>query len=80
LIADAFEKALPQFERAFQSTPLGEKGWTMDDLFQCLYARIQRNARRALEERGAIQPAQPHDNGIAWSFRAEKVGSENGRE
>lgn len=80
LIADAFEKARPQFERAFQSTPLAEKGWTLDDLSQCLYARIQRNARRTLEERGAIQPAQPHDNGIAWSFWAEQPGSENGHE
>jgi DNA-binding transcriptional ArsR family regulator len=79
LIADAFEKARPRFERAFQSTPLAEKGWTLDDLTQCLYARIQRNARRTLEERRAIIPPQSHRNGIAWSFWAEQLESTNGR-
>jgi transposase-like protein len=80
LIAGAFEQARPRFERAFQKTPLAEKGWTLDDLSQCLYARIQRNARRTLEERGAVKPPQPHSNGIAWSFWAEQLKSQNGQE
>jgi DNA-binding transcriptional ArsR family regulator len=70
-IADLFQAARQQFERAFQTTGLPEKGWNLNDLSQCLYARIQRKARRTLEERGAIPPAQPHRNGIAWSFWAE---------
>lgn len=80
LIANAFEQARPRFESAFQSTPLSGKGWTLDDLSQCLYARIQRNARRMLEERGAIQPPQPHSNSISWSFWAEQPESPNGLE
>jgi DNA-binding transcriptional ArsR family regulator len=79
LIADAFEKALPDLERGFNASALAEKGWTLVDLSQCLFARVQRDARRKLEERGAILPPQPHNNGIAWSFWAEKPGRKNGR-
>ena len=80
LIADAFDKALPRFEHVFQTTTLSQKGRTLDDLSQWLFARVQRDARRKLEERGTVLPAQPHSNGIAWSFWAEQVKSQNGGE
>ncbi|HYJ91214.1 MAG TPA: winged helix-turn-helix domain-containing protein [Pyrinomonadaceae bacterium] len=72
MVADAFVKALPKFERAFKSSGLPEKGWDLKDLSQCLYARIQRTARRTLEERGVVVKPNPHRNGVAWSFWAEK--------
>lgn len=75
LIADLFEKARPKFERAFQSSGLPEKGWTFDDLSQCVYARIQRSVRRLLERRGSVEPPRQHRNGIAWSFWAEQLGN-----
>jgi predicted transcriptional regulator len=78
-IADMIEMARPEFDAAFAKTPLPARGWTMDDLSQCLFARIQRTARRKLEERGAIKPAQAHRNGVAWSFWAEMSENGNGR-
>jgi DNA-binding transcriptional ArsR family regulator len=75
LIADAFENARPRFERAFRTTSLPANGWNLDDLSQCVYARIQRKARRLLEDRGAVVPARQHKNGVAWSFWAEKLES-----
>lgn len=74
-IAEAFEKARPRFRQAFKTTGLPEKGWSLDDLSQCLYARIQRKARKILEERGAVKPPQPHRNGIAWTFWAEQTNA-----
>ena len=41
---------------------------------------VERNARRTLEERGALKPPQPHSNGVAWSFWAEQLQSQNGNE
>jgi len=77
--ADLFEKARPSLERAFEDVALTERGWTFDDLSQCVFARIQRDARKLLEQRGAILPAQQHSNGIAWSFWAEQLGPGNGQ-
>jgi hypothetical protein len=67
-----FEERLDRFDEAFQSTSIAKKGWSMGDVSQCLFARIQRRARRVLEERGTLLPAQPHKNGAAWVFWAEK--------
>jgi len=72
-LAELFENAKPSFERAFQASGLAEKGWSFDDLSQCAFARIQRAARRTLEERGAIRPPGEHRSGVAWSFWAEKL-------
>jgi hypothetical protein len=77
-IVEMFENARPEFEEAFQSSRLPEKGWTFEDLTQCLYARIQRNARRTLEVHGNIKSPQPHQNGIPWSFWAEQLEPPNG--
>jgi predicted transcriptional regulator len=74
-IADLIENSRPALEEAFRNTEMHEKGWTLDDLSQCMFARIQRKARRLLEERGVIRPAQPHRNGVSWSFWAEQVES-----
>ena len=71
--AELFEKAKPSFERAFEASGLAEKGWSFDDLSQCAFARIQRAARRTLEERGTIRPPDQHRNGVSWSFWAEQV-------
>lgn len=74
-----FEEARPRFEQAFQNTELVNKGWTLDDLSQCLFARIQRSARQKLEARGSVKPAQPHGNGVVWSFWAEQTERNNGK-
>jgi len=76
IIADSFDKARKQFESAFEGSGLPDKGWTFDDVSQCLYARIQRNARRMLEERGSVQSPKPHRNGVSWSFWAQQLGDE----
>jgi DNA-binding transcriptional ArsR family regulator len=71
--ARLFEERLSRFDEAFQKTSIAKKGWSLQDISQCLYARIQRNTRRMLEKRGTLQTAQPHKNGITWAFWAEKV-------
>jgi DNA-binding transcriptional ArsR family regulator len=70
-----FREARPRFERAFETTGLAESGWSLDDLSQCLFANIQRTARRTLEEVGGVKPVEPHRNGVSWSFWAEKLSS-----
>ena len=74
-----FREARPRFEAAFQTTRLAKAGWTIEDVSQCLFARIQRSARRTLEESGSVKSAEPHRNGVSWSFWAEKLSS-NGSE
>jgi DNA-binding Lrp family transcriptional regulator len=68
-----FEEARPKFEEAFETTGLKDKGWKFEDLSQCAFARVQRNARRMLEERGSVKPPSTHRNGVAWSFWAEQM-------
>ena len=70
--ADLFEKRLKHLERIFSQTGLAERGWEFKDMTQYLYACVQRGAREQLEERGALRPAEEHDNGVAWSFWAEE--------
>jgi DNA-binding transcriptional ArsR family regulator len=72
-IAEVFEQARPKFEQAFEKTALGAKGWEFADLAQYFYACIQRSARRTLEERGTLQQAEKHRNGVEWVFWAEEL-------
>lgn len=69
-VAEVFEQARPRFEQAFRETALEEQGWEFTDMTQYLYACVQRGARKLLEERGALRPAEKHRNGVEWSFWA----------
>ena len=71
-VAEIFEKARPQLEKAFNKTTLGEREWELADLTQYLYACVQRGARKILEERGTLPLAQKHRNGVEWIFWAEE--------
>lgn len=75
-IASLFEDRLPRFEEAFKHSTLVEKGWSLQDVSQCLFAHIQRRARQTLEDRGALVPAKPHRNGAVWSFWGERPSAE----
>ena len=70
-IADMFASAYPQFETAFNESGVAASGWTFDDLSQCVFARIQRNARELLEHRGLVSKPKPHRNGAVWTYWAE---------
>ena len=74
-VASAFEEAAPRFQTAFDRTGLEQAGWKFTDLTQYLYACVQRGARRRLEERGLLQPAENHRNGAEWVFWAEEAES-----
>ena len=71
-VADIFEENLPQLERTFDKMTLAEQGWEFADLSQYLYACVQRGARKLLEQRGTLQPAEKHLNGAEWIFWAEE--------
>ena len=71
-VATLFARSVPKLERAFGKTGLKEKGWDFQDLAQYLYARVQRRARVALEESGALPRPRKHRNGSDWLFWAEE--------
>ena len=75
-IVSLFEGCLPRFEKAFEHSTLAERGWSLKDVSQCLFAHIQRRARQTLEEKGSLLSAQPHRNGAVWSFWAERPVAE----
>jgi DNA-binding transcriptional ArsR family regulator len=77
--ADLFERRLKHLERIFSRTGLAERGWEFADLTQYLYACVQRGAREQLEERGALRPAEEHQNGVAWAFWAEEPQADGDR-
>ena len=54
-MAALFEKKRGQMERAFRKTGFASRGWELADVTQCLYANVQRNARRLLEQRLAAR-------------------------
>src|SRR5215207_10961069 len=47
-IAELFASAYPKFQQAYDESGLAGSGWTFDDLSQCVFARVQRNARELL--------------------------------
>ena len=77
-VVETFEQARPHFEDAFKRTTLAGKGWEFTDVTQYLYACIQRGARKRLEERGLLRPAEKHRNGVDWTFWAEQP-EQNGK-
>ena len=74
-VATVFEDAEPRFRAAFDATGLEEAGWKFTDVTQYLYACVQRGARRRLEDKGLLQPAETHKNGATWVFWAEESES-----
>lgn len=79
-VAKIFEKARPRFEQAFGKTTLAKQGWEFADLTQYLYVCIQRGARKLLEERGTLSPAEKHRNGVEWVFWAEESSADANKE
>ena len=75
-MAALFEKNRHKLERAFQRTELEDHGWNFSDVAQYLYARVQRQARHLLEERGALPARHKHGNGAEWIFWAEEAPGE----
>jgi len=71
-IAALFERKRSKLERAFRKTGLAEQGWELSDVTQCLYANMQRHARRLLEQKGLLTPPQKHANGAEWIFWAQE--------
>jgi DNA-binding transcriptional ArsR family regulator len=76
--ADLFARRLPRLERAFARTDLAARGWDFADVAHYLYARVQREARASLEERGALPPPPEHRNGAQWVFWAEQPSADAG--
>jgi len=74
-VAALFEKRRNKLEAAFNKTVLPERGWTFSDIAQYLFARVQRDARETLEQRGMLPPPEKHTNGVDWIFWAEEAGS-----
>src|SRR5204862_2619329 len=71
-IVDLFESRRSQLEVAFNKTALSERGWTLSDIGQYLFACMQRGARKTLEQRGVLRPPEKHTNGVEWIFWAEE--------
>jgi DNA-binding transcriptional ArsR family regulator len=71
-LATLFERRRAKMEQAFRRTGLGEHGWELSDVTQCLYANMYRSARTLLEQRGLLTPPAKHGNGTKWIFWAEE--------
>ena len=77
-VIDACTRDTPNFGVADDESGLAGSGWTFDDLSQCVFAQIQRDARELLEQRGLVSPPKPHRNGAVWTFWAEMRNGANG--
>ena len=73
--AELFDKRHKKLEDAFNKTDLANRGWAFDDITQYLYASVQREARKILEQRGALPQREKHNNGADWIFWAEEASS-----
>lgn len=68
-----FQKKQAKMERAFRTTSLASQGWDLSDIAQCIYANMQRGARRRLETLGILADPKEHTNGLEWVFWAEEA-------
>jgi DNA-binding transcriptional ArsR family regulator len=71
-IAEIFARKRAKLERAFRKTNLEEQGWEFTDATHCLFANMQRHARRLLEQRGLLPVREKHANGAEWIFWAQE--------
>lgn len=71
-VAALFERRRAKMERAFRRTSLGDHGWELSQITQCLYANMYRSARSLLEQRGLLTRREKHQNGAEWIFWAEE--------
>jgi DNA-binding transcriptional ArsR family regulator len=71
-VAALFERRRAKMERAFRRTSLGDHGWELSHITQCLYANMYRSARSLLEQRGLLTRREKHQNGAEWIFWAEE--------
>lgn len=71
-MADVFQKRSKLLQQMFSQTGLAVRGWEFADMTQYFYACTQRSAREELERRGALRPAERHQNGAVWTFWAEE--------
>ena len=78
-VAALMERRQQQMERAFERTGLASRGWELKDVTQCVYANMQRRARRLLEERGVLAERAGHANGAQWVFWAEEPSADGDR-
>ncbi|HEV2861247.1 MAG TPA: winged helix-turn-helix domain-containing protein [Pyrinomonadaceae bacterium] len=76
-MASLFESRLGPLREAFERTTLPQRGWAFEDLTHYLFARAQRGARSALEDRGTLPPRSAHLNGVEWVFWAEECQEED---
>jgi DNA-binding transcriptional ArsR family regulator len=67
-----FQKKRSKVERAFRKTSLATQGWELSDITHCLFANVQRGARRRLEKLQMLSSPKEHANGIEWIFWAEE--------
>jgi DNA-binding transcriptional ArsR family regulator len=72
-VSRVFQKKQAKMERAFRTTSLAEQGWDLPDIAHCLYANMQRGARRRLEKLGILADPKEHTNGVEWIFWAEEA-------
>lgn len=71
-VATLFRRNRREIEKAFQKTPLGERGWNFAEVAQFVYASVQRGARETLEKDGTLAAPKRHENGVHWVFWAEQ--------
>jgi DNA-binding transcriptional ArsR family regulator len=72
-VSRIFQKKRSKMERAFRRTNLADQGWDLSDIAQCIYANMQRGARRRLETLGILADPKEHTNGLEWVFWAEEA-------
>jgi len=72
-LAAAFARRRKKLEAAFGRTKLAERGWKFEDVAQYLFTRVQRGARRTLEEQGQLPVRCKRRNGCQWLFWAEEA-------
>ena len=76
--ADHFESNFEKLEKSFTESELGADGWKFEDVAQYFYAKVQREARKLLEESGILPQRKMRGNGVAWLFWAEEPVSGDG--
>lgn len=72
-LAANFESQRKKLEGAFERTKMQERGLKFEDVAQYLFTRVQRGARRLLEERGQLPARCKRRNGCQWLFWAEEA-------
>jgi hypothetical protein len=62
-----------KLKKAFNSSSMAERGYSLEDILDFLYSKIRRMGREILDQQGLYPELPTHKDGSRWVYWAEEI-------